>query len=82
MNFGKNSYLFRNLVNILEMFSKVLDADIANAAFVSLEGREVFGLFASTHFPNPFDVSAPSNSMNILENKTFFKNIRVKSVMT
>lgn len=63
------SNLFSNFVNILEMFSEVLDADVANAALVGLEGGKVFGLFASTHLANPFDVSAPSYSVNILQDE-------------
>ena len=51
------------------MFSEVLDADVADAALVGLGGGKVFGLLATSHLPNPFDVSAPSNSVNILQNK-------------
>jgi hypothetical protein len=63
------SNLFSNFVNILEMFSEVLDADVANATLVGLEGGKVFRLFASTHLANPFDVSPPSYSVNILQDE-------------
>ena len=59
-------YLLCDLVHVLEMLPEVFDVDVAHPTLPGFQSRKLFRFLAATHFPDPVDVSAPSDSVNIL----------------
>jgi hypothetical protein len=53
-------------VHVLEMLSEVFDVDVAYPTIPGFQSRKLFRFLAATHFPDPVDVSAPSDSVNVL----------------